>query len=149
MSSLPKPERMFIVLQEGTGSRGNPLSVDIGAKFGALVLDPDLGSSVHRRLSTDLGSNHTNTGKSLTPLPGFAADTVMVMCFLETDFSSGPKPTSTLLATDTHHRGRILTASSAVGVFGPPVKILLAWTQPRSFIYKAPSQSNLVGFERQ
>lgn len=138
MSSLAKPERMFIVLQEGTGSRGNPLAVDFGAKFSTLVLDSDLGSSVHRRLSTALGSNHTHTGKSLTPLPGFAADTVMVMCFRETDFSSGPKPTSTLLGTDITYRCRILTASFAVGVFGPSVEILLAWTQPCSFIYNAP-----------
>ena len=138
MSSLPKPERMFIILQAGTRSRGNPLSVDFGTKFSALVLDPDLGSSVHRRLSTDLGSNHTRTGKSLTPLPGFAADTVIVMCFRETDFSSGPKPTSTLLVTDIHYRYRFLTAPFAVGVFGPSVEILLAWTQPCSFIYKAP-----------
>ena len=79
-----------------------------------------------------------NIEVQLTPLPAFTSDTVIVMCFRDTDFSSGPKPTALPLASESSYTYMILTAPLAVRVFGPAVQVLLAWAQPCSFACNTP-----------
>ena len=66
-----------------------------------------------------------------------------MICFRDTVFSSGAKPTASFSVVEPKYDGRSLTASFAIRVFRPSVKILLTWSQPCSLTYDAQV---LVGY---